>query len=126
MSQLLTISPNSPRNTSSLYENVPALRLPTAAPRQAESGESIDRTRELNDLGRAVADQSREADARTGAQRADELTLSDHARLAGEPDPAAQAARLERIRSQISRGEYLTFDKIEVAVERLHEEIAGK
>lgn len=62
----------------------------------------------------------------TAAGLADEIDISESVQGSEPRHTSTQTARLARVRELIGRGEYLTFDKLEIAVERLHREIAGK
>jgi len=57
------------------------------------------------------------------AARTDALELSETARKRLEPDDSApiRHALVERVRSEIAAGAYLTEQKIDVAVNRLHQ-----
>lgn len=60
---------------------------------------------------------------RPSTVQADEVDFTSAARLAH--GDAARAARLDRIRRAIVQGEYLTPDKVDVAVDRIHAEITN-
>jgi negative regulator of flagellin synthesis FlgM len=59
-------------------------------------------------------------------QIADEVDISDAARLVEQTQqmPAIREDRVEAVRRQIAAGTYETADKLDVAVERLLDEIA--
>jgi anti-sigma28 factor (negative regulator of flagellin synthesis) len=62
-----------------------------------------------------------------GADRPDAVVLSPAAQEQLRPSESApiRDQLVERVRAQIAAGDYLTDDKIDTAIERLHDEISA-
>ncbi len=74
---------------------------------------------------RATATPSGSADSANGSltPTLDRVELSPDARPASETDPAGLDARIVELRRQIAAGTYLTSEKLDIAVDRLHAEL---
>lgn len=81
-----------------------------AVPRPAVSGDSVQR--------------SNASSGERAAALTDQVELSDAARTqAGPSDPPIRDALVQRVRQEIADGTYLTDDKLNAVVNRLHKEL---
>ena len=65
-------------------------------------------------------------DSRAGNDRADRVELSDHARFVEQlrQIPAARTERVESLKQAIANGTYPVNDRLDVALDRLLDELA--
>lgn len=76
-----------------------------------------------------LVNQTRQAESPTGSvtlDTTDQIEISSEARMLSGMDgvSSSRAERIETIRQQIATGEYETADKLELAVDRLLDELA--